>query len=58
MTTTSPKMPAHPTVACHLGMHDWTKIRDDEWHVHFKCEHCDHVKADNSAWWEFTAAER
>jgi len=46
------------TLACHLGIHDWMKIRDDEWRVHFRCRHCDHTKADNSAWWEFTSAGR
>jgi hypothetical protein len=56
MSLTTPAISReHPHLTCHLGMHDWMKIRDDEWHIHFKCRHCDHIKADNSAWWDFAS---
>jgi hypothetical protein len=45
----------HPHISCHLGLHDWDLVRDDDQRGHYACQHCDHVKASNEPWWDFAS---
>jgi hypothetical protein len=55
ISTTQAHRTDHPHVSCHLGMHDWMKVRDDEGRAHFVCRHCDHMKAASEPWWGFAS---
>ena len=53
-TATDPRI-HNVHVSCHLGMHDWVRVRDDENLAHYACRHCDHMKAVNRPWWDFAS---
>lgn len=57
MSATAPQTRAqhHPHLTCHLGVHTWTKIRDDEGRTHYACRYCDRIKVANEPWWEFAS---
>ena len=44
----------HLHAGCHLGAHDWSQIRSDDGRTYYACRFCDHVKAANDPWWDFT----
>jgi hypothetical protein len=56
MGTTAHASPAHhPHVSCHLGLHEWSKVRDDDQRTHYVCQRCHAAKASNEPWWEFAS---
>ena len=56
MITTAPvPHDGHTSFACHLGLHEWAMVRDDEERTHYVCVRGDAAKPSNDPWWEFAA---